>query len=173
MQGFILDKIVQKDENNIYLNCHLQTKRMRYKSQRSSYVTTTRKRRIKHLIFEGKTVWIIIEQRRFYFSKYNKRLWERLPNISRGKQTTNIYRINSIKSLGNSTYTHTANSRKSSPIFCSRLVDELPEINIYWPTKIKRVGLDGKNIGKHKQMFTLTNLDKNKLISAISPMNQQ
>ncbi len=173
LYGYVLDKIEVPNDENIYLFCHLKRKTMKFKSQRSKSISTIRKRKIKHQIFEGKIVWIMIKQRRFYFSKNDKRLWEKLPNVSVKKQSTNIYRSNSIKSLRNSTYTHTADSRKSSPMFCSRLVDELPEINIYWPTKIKRIGLDGKNIGKHKQMFTLTNLDKNNLISAISPMNQK
>lgn len=173
LNGYILDKIEFPNDENIYLFCHLKRKTMKLKSQRSNSISITRIRKIKHLVFEGKVVWIIVVQRRFYFSKYDKRLWEKLPNVSFKKQTSNVYRINTIKSLKNSTYTHNADSRKSSPMFCSRLVDELPELKIYWDGKIKRVGLDGKNIGKHKQMFTLTNLDKNNLISAISPMNQK
>jgi len=173
LTGYILEKIEFPNDTNIYLFCHLKRKTMKFKSQTSNRISTTRKRKIKHQIFEGKIVWIIIEQRRFYFSKYDKRLWEKLPNISIKKQTSDTYRLNTIKSLKNSTYTYNAETRKSSPMFCSRLVDDLPEINIYWPTVIKKIGLDGKNIGKHKQMFTLTNLDKNELISAITPMNQK
>lgn len=146
---------------------------MKLKSQRSCRVCATRERKIKHQIFEGKTVWIIINQRRFFFSKYDKRLWEKLPNVSVKKQTSNTYIINTIKSLNKTTYSHNAELRQSSPMFSSRLIDALPEIKINWTNTISQVGLDGKNIGKHKQSFTLTNLDQKELISALPPMNQK
>lgn len=173
LKGYILDKIEIPNDNNILLFCHLKRKTMKLKSQRSCRVCATRERKIKHQIFEGKTVWIIINQRRFFFSKYDKRLWEKLPNVSVKKQTSNTYIINTIKSLNKTTYSHNAELRQSSPMFSSRLIDALPEIKINWTNTISQVGLDGKNIGKHKQSFTLTNLDQKELISALPPMNQK
>lgn len=173
LEGYVLDKMKIDDNQNILLFCHLKRKTMKFKSQISNSVCTTKLRKIKHQVFEGRVVWIVIKQRRFYFSKYDKRLWEKLPNISCRKQTSDMYRINTIKSLQKATYTHNAILRGCSAMFSSRLVDELPDIKFNWPDIISKVGLDGKNIGKFKQGFTLTNLDKNELISAIPPMSQK
>lgn len=85
LEGYILDK-VEESSDEILLHCHLQRKNMKHKSEITSRVNTTRERKILHSIFEDKKVYILIEQRKFYFSKYNKRLWEELPQVKRGQQ---------------------------------------------------------------------------------------
>jgi len=171
LRGYILDRVEYLDEKEILLYCHLKRQTMKFQSQRSKSVCDQRVRKIKHQVFEGRLVWIIVSQRRFYFSKTDRRLWEKLPNVSFKKQTSNIYRKNSILALRNSTYAYSSQQRMASPMFSSRLVDELPEIKFCWPDKVEKVGLDGKNIGKRKNMFTLTDLEHRKLISAIPPMD--
>ena len=173
LKGYILDKILNDKNGDILLFCHLQRKSVKFSNQRSYSVCATRKRRIKHQVFEGRLVWIIITQRRFFFVQIDKRLWEPLPNVNSKKQTSNSYRKKTICDLQNASYTHSSFIRKSSPMFAPRLIDELPSINIYWPDDISLISLDGKNIGKHKQLFTLGSPIKNQLLSAIPPMNQR
>jgi transposase len=172
LKGYILDKIEYADSENIDLHCHLQRKGMKYRGETSRSVCVTKQRKIKHQVFEGKTVWIIVTQRRFFFTKYDQRLWEKLPNVSIKKQTSNTYRINTIKSLSKASYTLNADLRRSSAMFSSRLVDELPEVRFNWPDNVKRIGMDGKNIGKRKQMITISNLEHKQLISVLPPMSQ-
>ncbi|MCX6743275.1 MAG: transposase [Candidatus Parcubacteria bacterium] len=173
LKGYILDRVEYRDDREILLHCHLKRKTMRFKSQSSKAVCAQRLRKIKHQVFEGRLVWLMIAQRRFYFSKPDKRLWEKLPNVALKKQTTESYRRNSIMALKNSTYSYSSQQRLASPMFSSRLVDELPELKFYWPEEITKIGLDGKNIGRRKNMFTLTDLDGKKLISALPPMSQR
>jgi len=87
LDGYILDKVEEKN-NEILLYCHIQKKSMKYKSETSKNINTTRTRKIAHSIFETKKVFIIIKQRRFYFSKYRKILWESLPQVKKKQQTT-------------------------------------------------------------------------------------
>lgn len=175
LQGYILDKTkIKKHEKSthILLFCHLQRKSMFYQSQRSYSVCAKHTRKIKHQVFEGRLVWIVIEQRRFYFSKYDKRLWEPLPNVNTKKQTSNTYRKNTIQDLQNASYTHSASIRKSSAMFAPRLIDELPTIKMFWPEGTSKVSLDGKSTRKYEQMFTLVDPTKKQLLSAIPPMGQ-
>ncbi len=78
LEGYIFDKFEEKD-NNIILHCHIQSKSMRLKSETSKIVNQTRDRLIAHTMFEDRKVFIAIKQRRFYFSKHKKKLWEVLP----------------------------------------------------------------------------------------------
>lgn len=170
LHGYILDQVKYPDDKEILLFCHLKRKTMKSKSRSSSCVCAKRIRKIKHQVFEGRLVWIVVEQRRYYFKKTDQRLWEKLPNVSLKKQTTDSYRRNSIIALKNSTYSYSSQQRLASPMFSSRLIDELPELRFYWPKEILKVGLDGKNIGKRKNMYTLTDLAARQLISALPPM---
>ena len=76
LEGYMLDSFECKNED-IFLYCHLKLTTLTYKSQRSKKVSTSRIRKIKHQVREGKTVWLMVEQRKFYFSKYDKRLQEK------------------------------------------------------------------------------------------------
>lgn len=91
LDGYILDK-VEEFGNEILLHCHLQKKNMRFKSEISNRVNTTRIRKILHSILEDKKVCISIKQRKFYFSKCNKRLWEELPQVKKGQQTSTTFK---------------------------------------------------------------------------------
>lgn len=91
LEGYILDK-VEKLNDEILLHCHLQRKNMKYKSEASNRVNTSRKRKILHSIFEDKKVFISIQQRKFYFSQYNKRLWEPLPQVKPKQQHTATFK---------------------------------------------------------------------------------
>lgn len=91
LDGYVLDKI-EDQENEILLHCHLLKKSMRYENEISKNVNTTRLRKIAHSIFEHKKVFIVIEQKKFYFPKHNKRLWEPLPQVKPKQQSTSTFK---------------------------------------------------------------------------------
>ncbi len=43
-------------------------------------------------MFENKKVFIAITQRRFYFSKHKKKLWESLPQVKKGQQMSTAFK---------------------------------------------------------------------------------
>ena len=53
-----------------------------------------------------------------------------------------------------------------------RLIDELPDSSINWKEPIKKIGLDGKGVNRRKQIFNLTNLDKNEVIGVFPNLTQ-
>lgn len=91
LDGYILDKI-EELENEILLHCHLQKKSMNYDGETSNSVNQSRLRKIAHSMLDHKKVFIVITQRRFYFSKNNKRLWEPLPQVKRKQQSTSTFK---------------------------------------------------------------------------------
>lgn len=53
-----------------------------------------------------------------------------------------------------------------------RLIDEMIDSSINWKEPIKKIGIDGKGVNKRKQIFNLTNLDKNEVIGILPNLNQ-
>ena len=91
LDGYILDN-VESLENEILLHCHIQKKTMKYKSETSKKINTVKPRKITHSIFEGKKVFIAVKQRKFYFSKHKKILWEHLPQVNPKQQQTTTFK---------------------------------------------------------------------------------
>ena len=87
LDGYVLDK-VENLKNEILLHCHIQKQTMKCKSEVSRKINTTRLRKITHSIFESKKVFILIKQRKFYFPKHKKILWESLPQVKPRQQQT-------------------------------------------------------------------------------------
>jgi len=87
LDGYIFDKFEEKNDK-IILYCHLQRGSMKLKSETSKTVNQTRNRLIAHSMFESKKVFISINQRRFYFPKHKKKLWESLPQVKKRQQTS-------------------------------------------------------------------------------------
>ena len=54
-----------------------------------------------------------------------------------------------------------------------RLIDEMVPSSIMWDKKISRVGLDGKGVGKRRQVFNVTNLSENQVIGVFPNLTQQ
>ncbi len=87
LKGYILDKM-EESNNEILLHCHLQKKNIIHNGERSKSINQSRLRKIAHSMLDHKKVFIVILQRRFYFSKSNKRLWEPLPQVKHKQQST-------------------------------------------------------------------------------------
>lgn len=91
LEGYIFDKF-EEDDDKIILHCHIQSKTMKLKSETSKTVNQTRNRLITHAMFENKKVFISVNQRRFYFPKHKKKLWENLPQVDKNQQVTTTFK---------------------------------------------------------------------------------
>ena len=91
LDGYVLDKM-EESENEILLHCHLQRKSMMFSGETSTSVNQTKLRKIAHSMLDHKKVFIVITQRRFYFSKHRKILWEPLPQVKPKQQSTSTFK---------------------------------------------------------------------------------
>ena len=91
LEGYILDKVEEVD-GEILLFCHVQKKSLKHKSETSKTINTVRERKLAHAMLEDKKVFIVVTQRKFYFSKYNKRLWESLPQVKQKQHMTTAFK---------------------------------------------------------------------------------
>ncbi len=91
LEGYILDKFEEKNDK-IILHCHLQKNSFKLKNEVSKKINQKRNRIIAHSMFENKKVFIAITQRRFYFSKHKKKLWESLPQVKKGQQMSTAFK---------------------------------------------------------------------------------
>jgi transposase len=144
---------------------------MTFKGERSHIVSEFKMRRIPHMMLENKLVCILIEQRRFSFPKHNKRLWEELPGVQKRKQTTNSFRLHTLRELQRDNYAGSGKKRHMSGMFTMKILDDL-EIDFKWTKGITKIGLDGKWVRKGSVLHHLADLDKGKSIFVIPNLKQ-
>jgi len=53
-----------------------------------------------------------------------------------------------------------------------RLIDEIVDSSINWTKPIKKIGLDGKGIGRRRQVFNITNLSDKQVIGVLPGLSQ-
>lgn len=85
LEGYIIETI-EETNKEIFVNCRSRKRGMRYEGQYSVVVSTTRIKNSRHVVIDDRVVILRIKQRKFYFSKRDKRLWEILPNFKRKKK---------------------------------------------------------------------------------------
>ncbi len=171
LEGYILDKIEYLDDR-ILLHCHIQAKSMKYRGERSYKLNATRIRYLSHMMLEDKPVFLVVIQRRFYFSRHKTKLWEPLPGVSCRKKTTNTFRLNTLRELQRDNYKWTGKKRQRSGMFTSKLLDDLP-VQFRWRKGITKLGLDGKGVRKHQLIHNVTNLEENKVIGVLPNFSQE
>jgi hypothetical protein len=171
LEGYILDK-VEYENNKILLHCHLQRKSMVYGGETSKRATETRLRHLPHMLLEDETVVLVVIQRRFYFSKQKTKRWEPLPDVGKRKQTTNTFRLNTLRELQRNNYTGTGFKRHKSHMYATNILDDM-KIEMKWPEGITKIGLDGKGVRKNKLIHNITNLSKNKPLAVLPDMDQK
>ena len=171
LEGYILDKI-EYLEQKILLHCHIQNKNMTYKGERSNRVNETKVRKFPHMMLENQVVYLIIEQRRFYFPKHKTRRWETIPDVEKRQRTTNTFRLHTLRELQRDNYSGSGQKRQMSGMFPMKLLDKL-EIKLEWRKGISKVGLDGKGVKKGQLLHHLADLEKGKSICVIPNLNQQ
>lgn len=172
LEEYVIEKIEKKD-NKFYVYCHPRKRGMWYKDQHSSALSTHRIKNSRHVLIDDTVVILKIRQRKFYFNKYNKRLWEELPGFKKQKHDSNTFRKNTLKNLRNTNYTGVSENRSTSKMYPLRLLDEIDGFNINWREDCKRIGMDGKGVGKSRAVANITNLDDREVISVLPSYDQE
>lgn len=168
LEGYIIDDVEEIDLE-IRIRCYPKSRGMWFENQYSTKVMERRLRTIPHIMLENRRVVLIVSQRRFAFKK--TRRWEKLPDVEKRKQTTNTFRLHTLRELQRDNYSGSGHKRQMSGMFPMKLLDSL-EIKLEWRKGITRVGLDGKGVRKGKLAHHLADLDKGKSIYVIPNLNQ-
>lgn len=121
------------------------------------------------MMLENKQIVLLVKQRRFAF-KGTKR-WEKLPDVEKYKQTTNTFRLHTLRELQRDNYSGSGHKRQKSGMFPMKLLDELG-MDFKWRKGIKRVGLDGKYVRKREAVHHLADLDEGKSITVLPNLSQ-
>lgn len=171
LEGYILDK-VEYLEGRTFLHCHLQRKTMVFRGERSKKVNEVRVRHLSHLLLEDETVVLVVTQRKFYFPAHKSRRWELLPNVSRNKQTTDTFRLNTLRELQRDNYTGTGNKRHKSHMYSAYILDDM-DMAVKWPESVTKIGLDGKGVGHNRMIHNITDLGRNKPLTVLPDLNQE
>lgn len=151
------------------IQCHSRRQGMWLEGEYSNKITETRTRRIPHIMLENQRVILIIVQRRFSFK--NTRRWERLPDIEKGKQTSNTFRLHTLRELQRDNYSGSGFKRQMSGMFPMKLLDGL-KIEFKWRKGITKIGLDGKCVKRGKLVHHLADLDEGKSICVIPNLSR-
>jgi len=168
LEAYVVDN-VEDGKFEVHVHCHVRARGMRFKGEYSEKVAEHRIRRISHMMLENKQVVLLVKQRRFSFK--GSRRWEKLPDVEKYKQTSNTFRLHTLRELQRDNYSGSGHKRQRSGMFPMKLLDELG-IGFEWPKGIKRVGLDGKYVRKHEAVHHLADLDKGKSITVLSALSQ-
>lgn len=167
LEEYVIDEVEDK-EFEVLIRCHVKKRGMWFKRQYSKKMTEERIRRISHMMLENRQVVLLVNQRRFAFK--GTRRWEKLPDVDKRKQTTNTFRLHTLRELQRDNYSGSGHKRQMSGMFPMKLLDNL-EIKFEWRKGITRVGLDGKGVGKSRFVHHLADLDKGKSICVIPDLN--
>lgn len=170
LEGYILDRI-EHEKDRILAHCHLQKKSMVFRGERSFAINESRDRYLPHLMLEDLAVVLVITQRRFSFSKHNTKRWEQLPDVKKRKQTTNTFRLNTLRELKRDNYSGTGEKRGKSGMFTSNLLDALP-LELRWKRGVEIVGLDGKSARGHQMIHNITDLGEKEVIGVLPNLSQ-
>lgn len=171
LEGYILDNVEYRKDGT-FLHCHVQKSSMTYSGERSLRVNDTRERCLPHMMLEDETVILVVTQRRFYFPKHKTKRWERLPDVGKRKQTTNTFRLNTLRELQRDNYSGTGFKRKKSHMYSAHLLDSM-DFKVEWKDKIEKIGMDGKGVGRNKVVHNIVNLDKNKPLLVLPNLRQK
>jgi len=168
LEEYILDEVEDK-EFEVHIYCHVRRRGMWFQRQYSEKVAEERIRRISHMMLENKQVVLVVRQRRFTFK--GTRRWEKLPGVKKYKQTTNTFRLHTLRELQRDNYSGSGYKRQKSGMFPMKLLDELG-MDFEWRKGITRVGLDGKYVCKNKAVHHLADLDEGKSITVLPSLSQ-
>jgi len=168
LEDYIVDE-VQTYATELHIHCHVKRRGMWFKGQYSEKIAEIRVRRISHMMLENKQVVLVVLQRRFAFT--GTRRWEKLPEVEKYKQTTNTFRLHTLRELQRDNYSGSGFKRQKSGMFPIKLLDEL-EMNFEWRKGITRVGLDGKYVRSKELIHHLADLDEGKSIIILPSLSQ-
>jgi len=168
LEAYVIDE-VHDYSDEVHIHCHVRKRGMWFEGEYSKKITEEKLRRISHMMLENKQVVLLVKQRRFAF-KVTKR-WERLPDVKKYKQTSNTFRLNTLRELQRDNYSGSGHKRHRSGMFPMKLLDALG-MNFTWRKGIRRVGLDGKYVRHNKAVHHLADLDEGKSITIFPDLSQ-
>lgn len=168
LEEYVIDDVKDYEEE-VHVYCHVRKRGMWFREEYSEKVTETKIRRISHMMLENKQVVLLVSQRRFAF-KGTKR-WGKLPDVEKYKQTSNTFRLNTLRELQRDNYSGSGHKRQKSGVFPMKLLDELG-MEFKWRKGIKRVGIDGKYVRQNKAVHHLADLDEGKSITIFPDLSQ-
>ena len=160
LEAYLIDE-VKEYAAEVHIHCRVKKRGMWFQGRYSEKVTEVRVRRIPHMMLENKRVVLVVSQRRFSFKA--TRRWENLPDTQKYKQTTNTFRLHTLRELQRDNYSGSGHKRQMSGMFPMKLLDELT-MKFEWRKGIKRVGLDGKYVRSKELVHHLADLDEGKSI---------
>ena len=123
-------------------------------------------RRIRHSIWQEKTVVLHFKQRRFYCRKCNKAFTEYAKGIDK-KSTTENFRNILIKNMARASLSYTMeNSKVSSSVLYNVLQEKHAGHEIDWEAQGEKfsLGIDEHSFRGTRMALTLTNITKRKLL---------
>lgn len=123
-------------------------------------------RRIKHSIWQEKTVTLDFKQRRFYCRKCNKAFTEYVKGVDR-RNTTENFRSILLKNMARSSLRYTMdNSNVSSSTLYGVLNENYLKQKIDWQSQGEKftLGIDEHSFRGTRMALTLTNITKRKLL---------
>lgn len=169
LKEYVIDDVKNcTDEIEVY--CHSKKRGMWFEGQYSRNVAEIRTRRIPHIMIENQRVILVVVQRRFVFK--GTRRWEKLPDVEKKKQTTNTFRLHTLRELQRDNYSGSGFKRKMSNMFPMKLLDDL-NMEIEWPKGVKRIGLDGKAVKGSSMVHHLADIDRGKSIVIFPDLDQK
>lgn len=168
LEAYLIDE-VREYAAEIHIHCHVKKRGVWFQGRYSEQVTEKRVRHIPHMMLENKRVVLVVSQRRFVFK--STRRWEILPDIERYKQTTNTFRLHTLRELQRDNYSGSGHKRHMSGMFPMKLLDELT-MRFEWKKGIKRVGLDGKYVRSKELVHHIVDLDWGKSIMILPGCGQ-
>jgi hypothetical protein len=171
LEGYVLDRVEHR-EDGTFLYCHLQRKSMAFRGERSMRFSGKRVRTLPHMMMEDKMAVLVVTQRRFYFPRHRTKRWESLPQVGRRKQSTDVFRINTLRELQRDNYSGTGHKRHKSHMFPIHLLDSLPCVR-EWRAGMARIGMDGKGVGHNKAVHHIADLDRHRPQLVLPGLSQE
>lgn len=168
LEGYVVDK-VEDHQGETLVHCHLRKRGMWFEGQYSEKFSEKRIRRISHMMLENRQIVLLVFQRRFVF-KGTKR-WENLLRVEKYKQTSNSFRLHTLRELQRDNYRGSGFKRQRSGMFAAKLLDGL-SLNFEWKEGITHVGLDGKYVRGKERVHHLANLKEGKSITILPHLSQ-
>ncbi len=168
LEEYVVDGVEDR-AHEVLVHCHVRKRGMWHKGKYSEKATETRVRRVSHMMLENKQVVLVVTQRRFSFK--GTKPWEKLPDVERYKQTTNTFRLHTLRELQRDNYSGSGFKRQRSGMFTMKLLDQL-DLGFEWRKGITRVGLDGKYVRGKELVHHLADLDEGKSITVLPNLSQ-
>lgn len=167
-KGFAVQKVLNKEkETLVYLAPRRKTAICSRCNVRTKHAYELgRPRRVKHSIYEGKPVIILLPKRRFFCLVCGLPFNEKVDWIHTNARTTDHFAKETISNLRNGSFTAICEMYGTSYQFLAKNLRNL-DINMVWPEGKLSLGFDEHSYAKRHMMVTVTELRTNTLLAIL------